>query len=144
MATVSSRYALDIRFVDLAIFMSLGVWPWLMLVTAFVALWAWKFVLLCQLIALPFAVFGWALGFRSARRSGLAHSKSAMLAGWAGLLTAEVGLGLVLWPWLGRGFYMPGLWAFPALAVLVTVGVPIFYRAGTWKDDGAPLPESPA
>ncbi|MGB8815000.1 MAG: hypothetical protein WCC57_17615 [Paracoccaceae bacterium] len=144
MGTFLINSALDRRFVDLAFFMCLGVWPWLLLITIGIAAFAWKLVLLCQLIALPFAVIGWAMGFRGGRRLGFGPRGSAMIAGWTGLLTAEVGLALVLLPWLGKGAYAPGYLAFPALAVLVTVGVLLFYRARTWTNEARPLRKNQA
>ena len=127
------HYALDIRFVDLAIFVSLLVWPWLILATAGMALVAWKFVLICQAIALPFSIIGWAAGFRAGRRIGFQRRRAAMVAGWAGLVAAECGLAFVLWLYWGQVQWGPGLWALPALALLVTVGVLWFYRDATWS-----------
>ena len=51
---------------------------------------------------------------------------------------------LGVWPWLGQGFFMPGLWSFPASGLLVTVGVLIFYRAGTGTDQIGSRRESQA
>jgi hypothetical protein len=126
------RSALDSRFVDLAIFMSLGVWPWLAFVTLGGAFFAWKLVLLCQLIALPFAVAGWAIGFQLAQKGGWSNPRSAMAAGWAGLIVAQAGLAMVQLVWMDGQLYGSGFVAFPALAVLVTTGVLWFYRASTW------------
>ncbi len=125
------RSALDARFVDLAIFMSLLVWPWLILITFGLALYAWKFVLLCQAIALPFSILGWSVGFRTGRRFGFRPPQAAMVAGWAGLVAAEIGLLSVLALWHDWD-PSAGLFAFPALAVLVTLGVKWFYRTATW------------
>ena len=127
------RSALDARFVDLAIFMTVLVWPWLILATAGMALVAWKFVLICQAIALPFSIMGWVAGFRVGRRMGFHQRRAAMVAGWAGLVVAECGLAFVLWLCWGQAQWGPGLWASPALAVLVTVGVLWFYRDATWS-----------
>jgi hypothetical protein len=124
--------ALDKRFVDLALFMSLLVWPWLILTTAGLALVAWKVVLTCQAIALPFSILGWAYGFRLGRWMGFQPLRAAMVAGWTGLAAAELGLALALGPWLGSAAEGPGVWAFPALAALVTIGVLWLYRADTW------------
>lgn len=124
--------ALDARFVDLAIFVSVTVWPWLIATSFGGALIAWKLVLVCQAIALPFSVLGWVCGFRAGRRMGFTPRGSAMLAGWVGLLVAEFGLGIVLSVWFGRGQWIIGLWALPALVVLVSVGVLWFYRRATW------------
>lgn len=132
-----ARSAIDSRFVDLVFLMCLGVWPWLMLGTIGIVVYAWKFVLMCQAIALPFSVLGWSAGFQAGQRNGFGQRGSAMIAGWVGLLTAEVGLGIVLWPWFGSGGFGPGLLAFPALAVLVTLGVLFLYRTGTWPNDAA-------
>jgi hypothetical protein len=134
-----ARSGLDNRFLQLAVFVSLLVWPWLVVTTFLTALLAWRFVLLCQLIALPFSVCGWAIGFQVAFGRGVRPHKAALWAGWVGLIVAEMGLSAVLWPWFGPAAKGPGLWAFPALAVLVTVGVLWLYRAETWQ--GRPLPE---
>ena len=126
------RSAIDSRFVDLALFMSIGVGPWLLVVTFGLATFAWKFVISCQLIALFFAVPGWSLGFQIGRRFDFTLRSSAMLAGWSGLLLAEGGLWLVMtFLWTNYPAYA-GFVAFPALAVLVTVGVLWFYRSCTW------------
>ncbi|WP_426031119.1 hypothetical protein [Cypionkella sp. TWP1-2-1b2] len=127
------RSALDSRFVDFAIFVSIAVWIWIAPVTMFIALFAWRFVLLCQVVALPFSVLGWAVGFRLGRSYRLRPAQAAMVAGWTGLLVAEIGMALVLLPFLGKAAAFAGLWAFPGLAAAVTIGVPWFYRATTWR-----------
>jgi hypothetical protein len=127
---------LDRRFVNLATLMTVLVWPWVIVSTFGLGLMAWQFVLLCQAIALPFAFAGWAVGFRQTARLGWSLPARAMIAGWAALLIAEAGLALVLWPWFGQAAWGPGLWAFPALAVLLTVGVLWLYRADTWTKTG--------
>lgn len=133
MGSSLTRSALDARFVDLVLFTSIGVWPWLLLVSAGVALWAWKIVLMCQVIALPFSILGWAGGFRLGMRHGWTPPRSAMLAGWAGLVAGTAGLALVGLMAVGDGrFLTAGILAFPALAVLVTVGVLWLYRPATW------------
>ncbi len=131
-----TRSGLDVRFYRLAVFMSLLVWPWIIVTTFGVGLLAWKLVFLCQAVALPFAVFGWAAGFRAGRALGLGPRGAAMLAGWSGLVLAEIGMSLVLAPWFGSVPHEMGLWALPALVVLVTVGVLWFYRSGTWQRYG--------
>jgi hypothetical protein len=126
------RSALDSRFVDLAILMSLGVWPWIAFVTFGGAFFAWKLVILCHLIALPFAIAGWAIGFQNARKLGWSNRRSAMAAGWTGLIVAQAGLAIVQLFWMDGQLYGSGFLAFPALAVLVTTGVLWFYRGSTW------------
>lgn len=128
------RSAIDARFVDFAIFVSVSVWLWLVPATAFMAVFAWKFVLLCQAVALPFSVSGWSVGFLLGRSHGLEPQQAAMLAGWSGLLLAEIGLALVLFPSFGKAALGSGLWALPGLAVSVTLGVKWFYRKSTWAD----------
>lgn len=128
------RSAIDPRFVDFALFVSVSVWLWLVPATAFMAVFAWKFVLFCQIAALPFSVVGWSVGFRLGRSRGFEPQRAAMLAGWSGLLVAELGLALVLLPSLGTSAMTPGLWAFPGLAVAVTLGVTWFYRTSTWAN----------
>lgn len=136
------RSAIDSRFVDLAFFMSIGVWPWLLFVTFGSAAFAWQIVLGCQLVALLFAVPGWAMGFQVGRRFNFTLRNSAMVAGWSGLLCAEAGLFLVLLFWKNGDLKVAGLLAFPALAVLVTVGVFWFYRPSTWTKDVGSKQES--
>ncbi len=126
------KSALDKRFVDLACVMSLLVWIWLAMTLFVLPFIFWKLVVLCQALALPFAILGWAAGFRVGRRMGFRPRWAALVAGWSGLMSAELGLALVLMPWLGSGGLMPGIWAFPALAVLVTVGVIWLYRPKPW------------
>jgi hypothetical protein len=123
---------LDARFVDLTILMTLGVWPWLAFWTLGIAFYAWKLVLTCQFIALPFAVIGWSVGFRAGVKRGWDRQTSTMLAGWAALCTASAGLSIWLWAIYGSGLIFYVLISFPFLALLMTVGIKIFYRASTW------------
>ena len=127
-----NKSGLDYHFVQLAVFMSMLVWPWLLLTTFFVASFAWRQVLLYQAIALPFSILGWAAGFRLGYHLEFQPRWAAMVAGWVGLIWAEIGLALILRPWFGSASIGPGLWAFPALAVLVTIGVLWLFRAETW------------
>ena len=128
---------MDYRFLQLTIFMCLLVWPWLVISTFGLALLAWQIVLSCQAIALPFSVLGWAAGFRAGRKMGFQPRGAAMVAGWAALFAAEVGLALILRLFLGPGSQAIGLWALPSLAVQVTVGVLWYYRGKTWLNGGA-------
>jgi hypothetical protein len=120
---------------DLAILMTLGVWPWLALWTFGIASYGWKFVLACQFIALPFAVIGWSVSFRAGVKRRLGRHARVTLAGWAALLTASAGLSICLWVTYGSGllFYVPI--CFPMLALLMTVGLAVFHRSSTWKGD---------
>ena len=97
---------------------------------------SWKFVVVCQLLAMPFSVAGWAFGFRLSARLHLGLPARAMIAGWSGLIAAEAGLALFLAPWFGSASIAPGIWAFPGLAVLLTIGVLWLYRAETWTKFG--------
>lgn len=117
------------------ILMMLGVWPWLIGTTLGLAGVAWQFVFLCQGVALPFAVIGWSVGYHFACRCGMARQACAIVAGWVALGAAEVGLAVVLVLWVGAGAVLPGLWALPMLAILVTGGVLWFYRDATWVEN---------
>ena len=136
------RSGVDIRFVNLATFMTLFIWPWLVVATVGLALVAWKFVLFCQAVALPFSLIGWAFGFRLTEGLGWTRPARAMAAGWAGLLVAEIGLALTLRLWFGPGVvFYPGIRAFPGLAVLMIAGVLWLYRGSTWPHEGLAMQE---
>jgi len=130
-AGFQAKYDMDYRFLQLTIFMCLLVWPWLVVMTVGFVHFVWTFVLLCQVIALPFSVLGWAAGFRLGRRMGLQPRWSAMVAGCSALIAAELGLAFILRAYFVDGAQIVGHLALPSLVVQVTVGVLWLYRADT-------------
>lgn len=134
MAEVLARYGLDRRFVELTVFMTLGAWLCGIVLTLGMVLLGGRIILLHQMLAVPFSVLGWGIGYRLGQAFGFGPRATAMAAGWVALLTAEVGLALIInWLWTGSGGAFGGLLAFPVLAVLVTIGVLWLYRAERWK-----------
>jgi hypothetical protein len=122
------RSGIDARFVDLAFLMTLGVWPWLVFWTLGMVIVGWKTVVLYQAIALPFAILGWAAGFRSGQQRRLGRQSSFLLAGWFGLAAASVGLTFWLWATDLWGLVSVLLLSLPMLALLMTVGIKVLYR----------------
>lgn len=131
------QHGIDRRFIELTAFMMAGTWVCLLGLTVGLAVVGWRIILIHQAIAWPFALVGWAAGFRLAQGVGKGQRTSAMVAGWLALITAEIGTALVINIWSGTGGALGGMIVFPILAVLVTIGVLWLYRQDTRPAKGS-------